>query len=74
MTTARKDPPNPIKPKLFKWQAGKTYICAKSASTGYKLGQHYTAYQNEKGWTCLRGSDGYEDVCSMLVSDFKEVD
>lgn len=71
MTTKRKD--TPAKPAVFKWEAGKTYICTKSASPGYKDGQTYKAYANDKGWVCLRGSDGYEDICSMLVSSFRAV-
>ena len=70
MTAIRKDPPNPVKPKLFKWEAGKAYKCKKSASPGYKIGEEYMCYKNDKGHLCLRGSDGYEDLCSMLVSDF----
>lgn len=72
MTAAAK-PPKEVKPKLFKFEAGKTYECIKSTSPGYKLGQHYTCYTNEKGFRCLQGSDGYEDLCDMLVSDFRAV-
>lgn len=70
MTTARKDPPK-SKPAVFKWEPGRTYICIKATSPGYREGETYTAYRNDNGHTCLRGRDGYEDMCSMLVSDFR---
>lgn len=57
--------------KRFKWSPGEKYICTNSASPGYKFGHVYKAYTNEKGYVCLRGSDGYEDLCSMLVSTFR---
>lgn len=56
----------------MKFENGKTYVCVKSASPGYKAGQKYTAYTRAKdGFVCFRGSDGFEDVCFMLVSSFK---
>lgn len=55
----------------FKWEPGKSYICIKATSPGYREGETYTAYTNDKGHTCLRGRDGYEDLCSMLVSSFR---
>lgn len=55
----------------FKFQSGKTYICTNSASPGYKINQEYKAYTNDKGLVCLRGSDGFEDICTMLVSAFR---
>lgn len=55
----------------LQWLPGETYICTHSASPGYKYGEKYTAYTNDKGYTCLRGSDGYEDICTMLVSAFR---
>ena len=58
-------------PKGFKWEPGKSYICTKATSPGYREGEAYTAYTNDKGYTCLRGRDGYEDLCSMLVSSFR---
>lgn len=57
-----------------KWRPGVEYRCVVSASPGYKTGQIYKAYANDDGVTCLRGSDGFEDICTMLVSEFKEVD
>ena len=71
MTTARKDPPKPANVPRFQWTAGKSYICTMSKSPGYAVGETYQAYDNEKGYTCLRGRDGYEDLCSMLVSSFR---
>ena len=70
MTTA-KTPKNPTTAPLFKWTPGKSYICIKATSPGYREGETYTAYTNDKGDTCLRGRDGYEDLCSMLVSSFR---
>ena len=58
------------KPK-FEFVAGVLYTCTVSKSPGYKRDQTYEAYKNEKSIVCLRGSDGYEDPCSMLVSAFK---
>lgn len=56
-----------------KWREGAKYKCIVSTSTGYKLGEVYTAYTNKDNYICLTGSDGYEDLCSMLVSGFQEV-
>lgn len=58
------------KPK-FEFVSGVLYTCTVSKSPGYKKGREYLAYKNEKGLVCLRGSDGFEDLCSMLVSGFK---
>lgn len=55
----------------FKFAAGRAYVCTKSASPGYKEGKIYIAYDNDNGYTCLMGDDGFEDLCSMLVSTFK---
>lgn len=55
-----------------KWEAGKTYRCILSKSPGYKEGMLYKAYKNADGIVCLKGSDGFEDWCSMLVSGFVE--
>ena len=66
--------PKPKTPaETRKWKEGTTYECINSQSPGYKLGKTYKAYKNDKGIVCLRGEDGFEDVCSMLVSGFKEV-
>lgn len=55
-----------------KWEAGKTYRCILSKSPGYKKDYLYKAYKNADGIICLKGSDGFEDWCSMLVSGFVE--
>ena len=57
----------------FKWKCGKTYVCVKSSSPGYQVGEKYKCYLNEFGFKCLKGRDGHEDICTMLVSTFKEV-
>lgn len=67
-------PKTPAKPSLFRWEAGKSYTCIKATSPGYREGEAYTAYANDKGYVCLRGRDGYEDLCSMLVSAFRAAD
>lgn len=64
-------PKKAVNAPKFKWEPGKSYICIKATSPGYREGEAYTAYTNDKGYTCLRGRDGYEDLCSMLVSSFK---
>lgn len=56
-----------------KWLAGKSYRCVVSTSPGYKVGEEYAAYKNGDDLTCLRGRDGFEDICTMLVSGFKDV-
>lgn len=71
MTTSRKDSAKQVSATKFKWKAGQSYVCIKSASPGYREGEVYTAYANDKGVTCLRGRDGYEDICTMLVSTFR---
>lgn len=58
----------------MQYSAGKQYICTNSESPGYKFGMVCTAYTNQHGITCMKGSDGWEDPCSMLVSTFKEVE
>ena len=67
-----KDGPN-IKPhaEKFKWVPGNKYECTMSASPAYKAGDVVECYTNDKGWKCVRGRDGLEDLCSMLVSSFK---
>jgi hypothetical protein len=57
--------------KKFEFVSGVLYTCTVSKSPGYKQGQTYQAYKNEKGLVCLMGSDGFEDLCSMMVSGFK---
>jgi len=56
---------------VFKFESGEPVVCIKSASPGYKLNHVYTPYKNDKGIVCLKGDDGFEDMCSMLVSSFK---
>ena len=69
MTALTKDPPK-TPAQVRKWVEGETYKCILSKSPGYKTGQTYKAYKNDKNIVCLRGSDGFEDPCSMLVSGF----
>ena len=71
MTTLRKAPSKPANTPKFQWKAGQTYVCTMSKSPGYRVGEIYTAYENDKGWTCLMGRDGYEDICTMLISSFR---
>lgn len=59
--------------QLRQWEEGQKYECVHSTSPGYKVGRHYTVYKNDKGILCLKGSDGFEDHCSMLISGFKRV-
>lgn len=63
---AQKSKPKP------KWVEGTKYRCILSASPGYKQGEDYTCYKNSNGLLCLKGSDGFEDICSMLISAFEE--
>lgn len=72
--TAIQTPKKPANAPLFKWEGGKSYVCIMSKSPGYAVGETYQAYANEKGYICLRGRDGYEDLCSMLVSSFRAAD
>ncbi len=55
-----------------KWKAGTKYKCIKSESCGYTKGKEYTAYKNSDGHVCLKADDGFEDICTMLVSGFVE--
>lgn len=59
-----------VKSKLVK---GKTYTCIDSKSCGYKVGQEYIPYLNDKGVLVLKASDGFEDPVDKLVSQFREV-
>ncbi len=54
------------------FRKGYTYICTSSHSPGYKVGNEYFCYLNDKGQLCLKGDDGYEDLVSNLVSKFKK--
>lgn len=55
-----------------KWDVGKEYECIKSASPAYKVGDVVECYTNDKGWKVIKGRDGLEDLCTMLVSSFRE--
>ena len=55
----------------FKWATGGSYTCIKSTSPGYRVGEVYECYLNQFGFKCLKGRDGHEDICTMLVSSFK---
>jgi hypothetical protein len=69
----RKDTSAPKKDKpKRKWRAGVKYRCTHSASPGYKVGDVYEVYANDDGHMCMKGRDGLEDLCVMLVSEFKE--
>lgn len=71
----RKDGPEITPPdKKFRWTPGVKYECIKSSSPAYRVGDVVECYQNDKGWKCMRGRDGLEDLCSMLVSAFKEAE
>jgi len=54
----------------MKFKDGQQVVCINSASSAYKKHQKYTPYKNVKGIICLMGDDGFEDICSMLVSAF----
>jgi hypothetical protein len=54
-------------------KAGDVMLCTHSASFAYVAGTKYTVYNNDKGWACMKGKDGLEDICSMLISSFKRV-
>ena len=58
----------------MKFQKGETYICTNSKSNAYKKGQTYVCFVNQKGSLCLKGSDGFEDIVTNLVSKFKRVE
>lgn len=59
--------------KKFRWEPGVKYECIMSASPAYRVGDVVECYQNDKGWKCVRGRDGLEDLTSMLVSSFRIV-
>lgn len=56
-----------------KWEAGRDYECTSATSPAYKVGDVVRCYTNNAGWKCIRGRDGREDICTMLVSTFKRV-
>lgn len=57
---------------MTQFQESEIYECVKSESPGYKLGKRYKAYKNDKFILCLKGSDGYEDPCENLISQFRK--
>lgn len=62
--------PTPSNTSTF--NAGNVVVCTKSQSCGYKEGKKYTVYLNDKGWKCLKGDDGYEDIISLMLSSFSK--
>lgn len=56
----------------MKFKANKSYTCTHSASCGYTVGKQYTSHKDVDGIVCFAADDGYEDICSMLVSAFAE--
>lgn len=52
---------------------GRKYECTFAASPAYKVGDVVKCYFNEAGLRCVSGRDGLEDICTMLVSTFKQV-
>ena len=58
----------------IKVNSGDTVRCIKSQSCAYTEGKTYEVYTNEKGWRCISGDDGLEDIWSMMVSSFTKVE
>jgi hypothetical protein len=56
----------------FKWVPGQKYVCTSAASPGYRIGDVVVCYTNDKGWKVVKGRDGFEDICHMLVSTFRK--
>ena len=56
----------------MKFKAGDELVCTNSASFAYTKGGFYDVYVNEKGFKCLLGNDGLEDLLSMVVSTFRK--
>ena len=56
-----------------KFKEGDVVVCIKSASVAYTEGKTYEVYKNDKGYLCMTGDDGLEDIVSMMVSSFKKV-
>jgi len=63
----------PTPSNVSAFNAGDVVVCTKSQSCGYKEGDEYAVYLNEKGWKCLIGRYGYEDPVSLLISSFSKV-
>lgn len=59
--------------KQPKLKSGDKVTCTNAASCAYTLGDVYDVYDNDKGWTCIKGDDGLEDIVSMLISNFRKV-
>lgn len=55
------------------FEVGDTVICTHSGSCAYTVGSQYEVYLNDKGWKCINGNDGLEDIVSMMVSSFRKV-
>lgn len=53
---------------------GDKLLCVKSHSVGYTEGKVYTVEENDKGWRVVQADDGFEDILSMMVSEFKKVE
>lgn len=56
----------------MQWKKDTDYLCIVSKSPGYKVGEVYRSYVNDKNQLCLKGRDGFEDLVSNLLSGFKE--
>lgn len=54
-----------------KFKEGDLLVCIKSMSPAYTEGHTYKVYLNDKGYLCLEGNDGLDDIMSMMVSSFK---
>lgn len=54
------------------WKKDREYICILSKSPGYKEGEVYKTYLNNKRQLCMKGRDGFEDIVTNLMSGFKE--
>lgn len=46
-------------------------VCIMSASPGYKKGNNYTVVTNDKGQLGIKADDGFFDLLSMMVSEFR---
>ena len=72
MKTGGTQVPVPKASNTTKFEAGDLLECTKGMSPAYKTGETYEVYLNDKGWKCLKGGDGLEDIISMMVSSFKK--
>lgn len=64
--------PVPSANNTTKFKEGDLLVCIKSASPAYTEGKTYEVFINDKGWKCLMGDDGLQDIMSMMVSVFKK--